>query len=71
MGMFEVKGSGLEVHGSSPAVGSDPRSEPVSMTRCMPHQIKLTYGRRLLRLHQHPASDGGAQETGTILSFGK
>src|SRR5260370_30427290 len=22
------------------------------------HQIKLTYGRRLLRLHQHPASGG-------------
>src|SRR3954469_12046404 len=58
MGMFEVKGSGLGVHESSPAVGSDPRSEPISMTRCMPHQIKLTYGRRLLRLHQHPASDG-------------
>src|SRR5215472_7314727 len=24
----------------------------------MLHQIKLTYGRRLLRLHQHPASGG-------------
>jgi hypothetical protein len=22
------------------------------------HQIKLTYGRRMLRLHQHPASGG-------------
>src|SRR3954464_5277379 len=48
----------LEVHGSSPVVGSDPRSEPIWMTRYMPHQIKLTYGRRLLRLHQHPASGG-------------
>src|SRR3954463_8426010 len=33
MGMFEVQGSGLGVHGISPAVGSDPRSEPLSMTR--------------------------------------
>ena len=55
---------------SSPAVGSDPRSEPISMTRWMPHQIKLTYGRRLLRLHQHPRSAGGAQEARTILSIG-
>ena len=44
---------GLGVHGSSPAVGSDPRSEPVSMTHGVRHQIKLTYGRRLLRLHRH------------------
>src|SRR4051812_34031588 len=68
----QLRGQGVRFRGSwsSPAVGSDPRSEPISMTRCMPHQIKLTYGRRLLRLHQHPASDGGAQETGTILSIG-
>ena len=32
-GHVRGQGSGLEVHGSSPAVGSDPRSEPVSMTR--------------------------------------
>jgi len=34
------------------------------------HQIKLTYGRRLSRLHQHPASGGGAQEAETILWVG-
>jgi len=34
------------------------------------HQIKLTYGRRLLRLHQHPAFGGRAREVGTILSVG-
>jgi hypothetical protein len=34
------------------------------------HQIKLTYGRRLLRLHQHPAFGGWAQEAGTILWVG-
>jgi hypothetical protein len=27
------------------------------------HQIKLTYGRRLLRRHQHPASGGAAAIT--------
>src|SRR3954453_22693229 len=70
MDMFEVKGSGLGVHESSPAVGSDPRSEPVSMTRCMPHQIKLTYGRRLLRLHQNPAF-GGWGSGGRDHSFGR
>ena len=32
-GHVRGQGSGLGVHGSSPAVGSDPRSEPVSMTR--------------------------------------
>src|SRR5215472_11282668 len=32
------------------------------------HQIQLTYGRRLWRLYQHPASGGGAQEAGTIKS---
>src|SRR3954470_2922847 len=55
-----IRGQGVRFMGSwsSPAVGSDPRSEPISMTRCMPHQIKLTYGRRLLRPHQHPASGG-------------
>jgi IS6 family transposase len=31
-GHIRGQGSGLGVHGSSPAVGSDPRSEPVSMT---------------------------------------
>ena len=36
----------------------------------MLHQIKLTYGRRLARLRQHPASGGWAQEAGTILSVG-
>jgi len=32
MGMFEVKGQVYGFMGSSPAVGSDPKSEPVSMT---------------------------------------
>src|SRR3954468_5536760 len=32
-GHIRGQGSDLGVHGSSPAVGSDPRSEPVSMTR--------------------------------------
>ena len=32
-GHVRGQGSGLGVHGSSPAVGSDPRSEPVPMTR--------------------------------------
>jgi hypothetical protein len=32
MGMFEVKGQAYGFMGSSPAVGSDPKSEPVSMT---------------------------------------
>src|SRR5215469_1239062 len=34
------------------------------------HQIKLTYGRRVLRLHQHPAS-GGWGSGGRDHSFGR
>jgi len=34
------------------------------------HQIKLTYGRRFLRLHQHPAS-GGWGSGGRDHSFGR
>ena len=39
----------------------------------MLHQIKLTYGRRLLRLHQHPASGAwgsGGRDHGTLRNFG-
>ena len=32
MGMFEVKGQVYGFMGSSPTVGSDPKSEPISMT---------------------------------------
>jgi len=34
------------------------------------HQIKLTYGRRFLRLHQYPAS-GGWGSGGRDHSFGR
>ena len=46
MGLFEVKGQVYGFTGGSPAVGSNPKSEPVSMTWYVLHQIKLTYGRR-------------------------
>jgi hypothetical protein len=32
MGMFEVKGQVYGFMGGSPTVGSDPKSEPISMT---------------------------------------
>ncbi len=35
-----------------------PRSEPCSMTWLVPHQIKLTSGRRSKQLHQYPAFGG-------------
>ena len=35
-----------------------PRSEPYSMTWLVPHQIKLTSGRRSKQLHQYPAFGG-------------
>ena len=35
-----------------------PRSEPYFMTWLVPHQIKLTSGRRSKQLHQYPAFDG-------------
>ena len=40
------------------------------MTRWCAAHIKLTYGRRLLRLHQHPHPAGEAQEAGTTLTVG-
>lgn len=36
----------------------NPRSEPVSIIWSLPHQIKLTYGRRIKQPHQHPACGG-------------
>jgi hypothetical protein len=47
-----------------------PRSEPYFMTWLVPHQIKLTSGRRSKQLHQYPAFGGWAQEVETILSLG-
>jgi hypothetical protein len=35
-----------------------PRSEPFYVTWSLPHQIKLTFGRRSRRLHQDPACGG-------------
>ena len=35
-----------------------PRSEPYFMTWLVPHQIKLTSGRRSKQLHQYPAFGG-------------
>jgi hypothetical protein len=35
-----------------------PRSEPIPSIWRLSHQIKLTFGRRLLRLHQDPACGG-------------
>ena len=68
MGMFEVKDQVYGFMGISPAVGSDPRSEPVSMPDGKLHQINLTYGRRLLRLHQYPAYGGwGRRRPGPFL----
>jgi hypothetical protein len=64
MGMFEVKDKVSGFMGSSPAVARIQGSDGVL------HQIKLTYGHRLLRLHQHPASGGWAREAGAILSVG-
>jgi hypothetical protein len=64
MGMFE---QGSDLHRWFSAVGSDPR--PESAIDDLP-QIKLTYGRRVLRLHQHPAFGGWAQVAGTVLSVG-
>jgi len=47
-----------------------PRSEPFYVTWSLPHQIKLTFGRRSRRLHQDPACGGWAQENETILESG-
>jgi len=44
--------------------------EPFYVTWSLPHQIKLTFGRRSRRLHQDPACGGWAQENETILESG-
>ena len=70
-GHVRGQGSGLGVSGSSPAVGSDPRSEPVSMTRSVcstrssSHTVAACCGCTNI-----PHSAGEAQEAGTILSVG-
>ena len=42
----------------TPAVVSHPRSEPASVIWSFPHQIKLTFGRRVMRPHHNPACGG-------------
>src|ERR1700722_8344326 len=57
-GDFGVKGSVYRRMGVAPSAGWDPWSEPVWVTRRGSRQIKLTYGCRGLRQHQHPACGG-------------
>ena len=70
-GHIRGQGSGLGVHGSSPAVVSNPRSEPVSddlmacCTRSSSHTVAACCGCTNI-----PRPAGGAQEAGTILSVG-
>src|SRR6516165_12787589 len=71
MGMFEVKDQVYGFMGISPAAGSDPRSEPVSMTRwhAPPDQAHI----RSPLIAAAPISRVrrvGAQEAGTILTVG-
>ena len=40
------------------AVVPHPRSEPASVIWSFPHQIKLTFGRRVMRPHHNPACGG-------------
>ena len=42
----------------TPAVVPHPRSEPASVIWSFPHQIKLTFGRRVMRPHHNPACGG-------------
>ena len=63
-----TKGTHMGVFGSSGQVHRHikklrwlfryPRSEPYFMTWLVPHQIKLTSGRRSKQLHQYPAFGG-------------
>jgi hypothetical protein len=56
MGIF---GSRVQLRiGKTPLLFRYPRSEPNSVTRAFPRQIKLTCGRRTKRLHQFPACGG-------------
>jgi hypothetical protein len=71
MGMFEVKDQVYGFMDISPAAGSDPRSEPVSMTRwhAAPDQAHI----RSPLIAAAPISRArrvGAQEAGTILTVG-
>ena len=42
----------------TPTVVPHPRSEPASVIWSFPHQIKLTFGRRVMRPHHNPACGG-------------
>ena len=57
-GHFRVKWSGSSAHQKTPVVVSVSKSEPYFMTWLVPHQIKLTSGRRSKQLHQYPAFGG-------------
>ncbi len=57
-GRFRVKWSGSSAHQKLRWLFRYPRSEPYFMSWLVPHQIKLTSGRRSKQLHQYPAFGG-------------